>query len=114
MIARYWRGVAREHTAAAYLDHLRTETLAGLRALEGHRGAFVLQRKLGDEIEFVVLTLWNSLELVHAFAGEDHEAAVLPYEARRLLTSFDERVRHYEVVMVRTRLEMPDDRCRTV
>jgi heme-degrading monooxygenase HmoA len=97
MIARHWRGVAREHTAAAYLDHVRTETLPRLKALEGHRGAFVLQRKLGDEIEFVVLTLWDSLVAVRAFAGEDYEAAVVPPEARRLLAKFDERVAHYDV-----------------
>ena len=97
MIARHWRGVAPENTAASYLDHLCKQTLPRLKALDGHRGAFVLQRKLGDEIEFVVLTLWDSLVAVRAFAGEDYEAAVVPPEARRLLAKFDERVAHYDV-----------------
>jgi hypothetical protein len=43
-----------------------------------------------DEIEFV-FTLWDSLEPVRAFAGEDYEASVVPPVARRVLTSFDER-----------------------
>ena len=60
---------------------------------------YVLQRAVRDEIEFVVLTLWDSMDSVHAFAGDDYEAAVVPPEARRVLSSFDERVLHYEVVM---------------
>jgi heme-degrading monooxygenase HmoA len=59
----------------------------------------VLRRDDGDEVEFVVLTLWASLESVRAFAGDDYEAAVVPPEARRVLTSFDERAPLYDVVI---------------
>jgi hypothetical protein len=78
MVARHWRGRSRADTASAYLDHLRIETLPRLRALDGQRGAYVLRREVGDEVEFVVLTLWESLESVRAFAGDDSEAAVVP------------------------------------
>jgi heme-degrading monooxygenase HmoA len=98
MIARHWRGRASSDTASAYLDHLRTDTLARLRALDGHRGAYVLRREVGRDVEFVVLTLWDSLAAVRAFAGDDYEAAVVPPEARNLLASFDERALHYDVV----------------
>ena len=99
MVARHWRGRSRADTAAAYLDHLRIETLPRLRALDGHRGAYVLRREVGDEIEFVVLTLWESLESVRAFAGDDYETAVVPPEARRVLTTFDKRALHYDVAI---------------
>ena len=99
MIVRHWRGLARADTAAAYLHHLRTETLPRLQAIDGHRGAYVLRRETADAIEFVVLTLWDSLASVGAFAGDDYQAAVVPHEARRLLTSFDERVLHYELAI---------------
>jgi heme-degrading monooxygenase HmoA len=99
MIARHWRGVSSRDTAAAYLDHLRTETLPQLRAIDGHRGAYVLRREAGDAVEFVVVTLWSSLESVRAFAGDDYEAAVLPPRARDLLMSFDERALHYDVAV---------------
>jgi heme-degrading monooxygenase HmoA len=99
MIVRHWRGLTRADTASAYLDHLRTETLPRLRAIEGHGGAYVLRREAGDEVEFVVLTIWDSLESVRAFAGDDYEAAVVPPAARRVLTSFDERVLHYDVAI---------------
>ena len=99
MVARHWRGRSRADTAAAYLDHLRIETLPRLRALDGHRGAYVLRREVGDEIEFVVLTLWESLESVRAFAGDDYETAVVPPQARRVLTTFDKRALHYDVAI---------------
>jgi heme-degrading monooxygenase HmoA len=99
MIVRHWRGRTRADNASAYLDHLRTETLPRLRAIEGHRDAYVLRREAGEEVEFVVLTLWDSLESVRAFAGDDYEAAVVPPAARRVLTSFDDRVLHYDVAI---------------
>jgi hypothetical protein len=43
--------------------------------------------------------LWDSLEAVRSFAGDDPEAAVVPAEARRLLSDHDERAVHYEVVL---------------
>jgi hypothetical protein len=57
MIARSWRGLARAEAAGAYLEHLRTDTLPRLRTIDGHRGAYVLRREAGDEVELVVLTL---------------------------------------------------------
>ena len=45
------------------------------------------------------LTLWESLDAVRAFAGQDYEMAVVPAEARKLLGRFDERSVHYEVVL---------------
>jgi heme-degrading monooxygenase HmoA len=99
MIARHWRGRAGTDTASAYLSHLREETLPRLRAIDGHRGAYVLRREVRDEVEFVVLTLWDSLESVRAFAGDDYEVAVVPPKARRLLSNFDERVLHYDVAI---------------
>jgi heme-degrading monooxygenase HmoA len=98
MGARHWQGRSRADTASAYLDHLRKETLPRPRALEGHHGAYVLRREVGDEMEFVVLTLWESLESVRAF-GDDHEAAVVPPQARQVLTTFDERALHYDVAI---------------
>ena len=44
------------------------------------------------------MTYFESIDAVRAFAGEDYEAAVVPREARELLTRFDDRSRHYEVL----------------
>jgi heme-degrading monooxygenase HmoA len=99
MIGRHWRGFAPHETAEAYLEHLRESTLRSLRSITGHRGATVLKRHVDGEVEFVVLTYWDSLDAVRSFAGDDYEAAVVPPEARKLLAEFDDRVAHYEVAV---------------
>jgi heme-degrading monooxygenase HmoA len=99
MIGRHWRGLARREAADHYVEHLRRETLPALGAIEGFGGAYVLRRESGDEVEFVVLTLWDSLDSVRAFAGDDLERAVVPPAAQALLSSYDDTVLHYDVVI---------------
>jgi heme-degrading monooxygenase HmoA len=62
----------------------------------------LLRREDGDEVAFVTITRFESLESVRAFAGEDYEQAVVEPEARALLSRFDERSEHYEVVIDRS------------
>ena len=80
--------------------------LAGLRrrvrrqkSLAGYAGAKLLQRTTGTGVEVVVLTWWESLDAIRAFAGDDLETAVVADAAAALLTDYDRRVRHYEVVL---------------
>jgi len=74
-----------------------------LAAIDGHKGAYLLRRAVGgatqdEEIEFVVLTLWDSMEAVRRFAGDTPDKAVVEPEARAVLSSFDDLVTHFEVV----------------
>lgn len=85
MSGRYRRGMAPRESADAYVEYLERDTLPALPAIEGHRGAYVLRRDLGKELEFVVLTLWDSLEAVRALAGDDFRTAVVPPAARAAL-----------------------------
>ena len=93
MIARAWRGTAQAGAAGAYLQHFRDEVQPALRRLPGHRGAQVLVR----ESEILVLTFWESMDAVRAFAGNDPDRAVVEPQARAVLAAFDGFVRHYEV-----------------
>jgi len=68
-----------------------------LRALDGYRGASLLRRDVDGETELIVITRWHSLDAVRAFAGADVEAAVVE-DAAALLSRYDERVRHYDIV----------------
>ena len=66
--------------------------------MRGFKGAQVLRRDANNEVEFVTITLFDSLEAVKEFAGEDYEVAVILPEAHRLLSHFDARSAHYETV----------------
>ena len=100
-IARVWRGATSRDNAAAYQQHLRTDTLPGLERLDGYRGAYVIRRELADEVEFVVVTLWDSIDAIRGFVEADYRVAVIPAEARRLLSAFDEMATHYDVAVAR-------------
>ena len=98
MILRMWRGRAEPERAAEYVRHARERVFPALRNIEGHRGAFLLRRAVGDAIEFAVLTLWASMSAVARFAGPAPEKAVVEPEAESLLTSYEKLVTHFEVV----------------
>lgn len=96
MIARMWHGWTTPENADAYERLLRTKILPGIR-VDGLRGEYLLRSDGGGEVEFVTLMLFDSMDAVRAFAGDDHETAVVPDEARALLSRFDGRSRHYDV-----------------
>ncbi|MBA3321222.1 MAG: antibiotic biosynthesis monooxygenase [Pyrinomonadaceae bacterium] len=87
--------------AAAYQSLLETEILPGIasRQVEGYCGAHLLRRDLESEVEFVTILWFDSLDAVRNFAGEDHEVAVVPSQARALLSRFDDRSAHYKVLL---------------
>jgi heme-degrading monooxygenase HmoA len=99
MISRLWHGWTTPENADAYEQLLRSEILPGIRRVEGFLGAYVLRRDVEAGVEFVTMTLFESLDAVRAFAGEDYEQAVVLPEARALLARFDERSAHYETVV---------------
>jgi heme-degrading monooxygenase HmoA len=97
MIARVWRGRTTRENAAAYEELLGTTILPGIDRVVGFRGGELFRRELGDEIEFMTVTRFDSIDAVREFAGDDYEQAVISDEAHRLLSSFDERVAIYEL-----------------
>lgn len=99
MIARSWRGAVRTEDAERYADYIRDTGLAAYAATPGNRGAWMLRRDLDDGLtEFVTYSLWDSMDAVRAFAGDDPEAAVFYTEDDAFLVERDLRVRHYDVV----------------
>jgi heme-degrading monooxygenase HmoA len=98
VIARVWHGWTSRANADAYEAMLRSTILPGIHRVPGYRGAQLLRRDAGGEVEFVTITLFESLDAVRAFAGEDYTLAVIHPEARALLTRYDERSVHYELV----------------
>ena len=98
MMLRYWSARAVDAANAdAYERHATGAVFPALERMAGFRGAMLLRREVDDAIELVVMTLWDSMAAIHAFAGADAEAAVVGPDAQAVLTSFDSRVRHYQL-----------------
>jgi antibiotic biosynthesis monooxygenase (ABM) superfamily enzyme len=99
MISRIWHGWTSPENADAYEDLLREEVFTGIkgRRIPGFIGIQMLRRPLRNEVEFVTIMRFESIASVKEFAGEDHEACVVPPKARELLSRFDERSQHYEI-----------------
>jgi heme-degrading monooxygenase HmoA len=99
MIGRMWRGRTDADHANEYEAVFRGVVLPELRDLDGCRGAYLLRRDDADGAEFVSLTLFDSLDAVRAFAGEDYEAAVISDEAAAVLRDFDTTAQHFTIVV---------------
>lgn len=97
MIMRIWRGITSKEQADAYLEHLQQTALPALKDFKGQRGAWVLRRVQGEQCEFQVLTLWDSMKALHAYAGKQPERAVYYDEDDKYLLDMEPLVRLYEV-----------------
>ncbi len=100
MIARLWSARTTSAQSTRYLEHFWQSVLPSLRTFDGYVSSSVLVRSHGDTVEILVMTVWQSLQAIDAFAGPDHETAVVASEAAALLTDYDRRVRHYEVAQM--------------
>jgi antibiotic biosynthesis monooxygenase (ABM) superfamily enzyme len=99
MIIRIWHGWTTPQNADAYEALLKEEIFVGIqdRRIRGYKGIELLRRDIGDEVEFITIMRFDSLDAVREFAGEDYELAVVPTKARAILSRFDDRSQHYEV-----------------
>jgi uncharacterized protein len=98
-VVRRWTALATEENWPKYREHFSNEVLPALRAKRGFLGARLYVRRLGDTVEILVMTSWDSLESIRQFAGSDLEAAVVAEEASSVLSEYDRRAHHYELVI---------------
>jgi heme-degrading monooxygenase HmoA len=98
VISRQWRGIARRSEADGYVSHLRSDTFPQLGRIQRFCGASILRRDVAAGVEFLIVTLWESIDAVRAFAGDNPEEAVVPDRVREMMVSFDRIVSHYAVV----------------
>jgi heme-degrading monooxygenase HmoA len=97
LIARIWRGVTRAEHIDEYLDYLERTGLGEYRDTPGNIGVTVLRRVAGDRAEFVLISYWESMDAIKAFAGDDPERAVYYPDDDRYLLEKVPTVDHYEV-----------------
>jgi antibiotic biosynthesis monooxygenase (ABM) superfamily enzyme len=101
VLCRIWRGWASRDQADAYealVWHTIIPEMIEARGIAGFRHIDLMRRDMGDEIEFATIMWFDGLDAVKQFAGEDAEASHVPPAARALLSRWDERAAHYEVL----------------
>jgi heme-degrading monooxygenase HmoA len=99
MIARTWRGATAASDADRYVDYLRATGVREYRQTPGNRGLVMLRRIEADRAEFLLLTLWDSVEAVRAVSGPDERPAVFKPQDDAFLVDRDEHADHFEVVL---------------
>ena len=103
MIARIWYGWTSGKNAEKYERLLREEVLLEIakRSIPGYKGAEIFIREAdNDEMEFMTLLRFETLEAVKIFAGKDYETPVIPPECKKLLKRHSEKSRHYRIVQI--------------
>lgn len=97
MIARSWHGRVPTAKADAYDEYLKQTGLPDYQATPGNRGVLVLRRTEGDETHFLLTTLWDSVDSIKRFAGDDYERARYYPEDDAYLLEREPFVTHYDV-----------------
>lgn len=99
MIARIWQGRTRPGMGKAYYGYLKETGLKEYKSTEGFKDVLVLTREIGEETEYMLITLWEDMEAVKKFAGPEPERAVYYPEDDQYFPESERTtfVRHYEV-----------------
>lgn len=100
MISRIWHGWTTSKNANSYENLLKEEIFLSIldRKIPGFIDIQLLRRSIAEEVEFITIMRFESLDAVIEFAGEDYEASVVPPKARAVLAHFDDRSQHYEII----------------
>lgn len=99
-MARVWRRYTKPENADAYEALLKPELLPGISKKKGYKGSYLLRREVGDEVEFITIMFWDSIDSLRAAAGPDYETAIIPEERRKYLSTYDAKSAHYEIAAV--------------
>jgi heme-degrading monooxygenase HmoA len=98
MISRMWHGRVPTSKAKAYREFLNSRAIPDYRSVKGNLSVHILERTEGDVTHFITLTLWEDMDSIKAFAGEDPQVAKYYDEDSDFLLEFEPTVVHYKVV----------------
>ena len=101
VITRLWRGWTATANAGAYEQFLMNELFVSMRDIHGFLGADVLRRDLDDEVAFVTLTRFTSIDDIRRFAGESIDMPVIEPRAAELLQRYEDRAEHFDTAEFR-------------
>ncbi len=99
-IKRIWHGWTSPENSDAYHQLLNDHVIPGIVAknIPGYLGFEVLRRKLEDEVEFITIITFESIQSVIEFQGEDYSRCYVPDAAQKVLERWDQHASHYETL----------------
>jgi hypothetical protein len=102
-VKRIWHGWTTPANAETYQDLLHSEIFPGIEAkgIQGYKSVELIRRDQDDEVEFVTIMTFDSIQSVIDFQGEDYEKSYIPASARKVLKRWDKRADHYQTVELR-------------
>jgi len=98
MIARAWHGRVPASKSDEYYRYLLRTGLADYESTPGNRGVWVFRRTEDGVTHFLLTSLWDSLDSIKAFAGDDYERSRYYPEDDDFLLEHEPFVTHYEVL----------------
>lgn len=103
-IKRIWHGWTTPNNADMYENLLHDEVFPSLEArkISGYRSIELLRRDHGDEVEFITLMTFDSLQNVIEFQGDDYQRCYVPDAAQKVLKRWDQTSAHFKVQEVRS------------
>jgi hypothetical protein len=101
LTVRTWSATADADGAGNYSRYFSETLLPELRKVPGFEGAYLLRRDLAGDgtVELTAHTLWESPEVIRAFAGDDITVAIVEPVARAMLLDFDRTATHRSVAV---------------
>ena len=99
MIVRTWMAYAKPDNARAYRDHLTAHVIPKLQKTKGFLGLELCIAQNRERVELLVISRWESMDAIKAFAGPNPERAVVDPAAKNVLEEYDDVVFHYEVAL---------------
>ena len=100
MVLRIWHGYTTKPNADVYENLLKTEIFPEIenKKITGYKRIQLLRRELDEEVEFTTIMWFEKIESVIAFVGEDYEQVYVPANARKVLSRFDKKSVHCELI----------------
>ncbi|HXJ65757.1 MAG TPA: antibiotic biosynthesis monooxygenase [Actinomycetota bacterium] len=100
MICRIWHGWTSLENAPKYEAVVRGTVIPGIEArrIPGFLSIDLIQRPVEEGMEFATIMWFRDLDSIRTFMGDDYDVAHVPEEAQAVLSRFDERSAHYEVL----------------
>jgi heme-degrading monooxygenase HmoA len=100
---RIWHGWTTLENADTYQQLLHDEIFPGIEAknIPGYQKIELFRMDLDDEVEFVTIMTFDSLQNVIDFQGEDYKKCYVPDAAQRELKHWNQESAHYETIETR-------------